>query len=246
MDDSSELGNGTLARPEDIPDEQERDEFAEHRQRAWTWWQPDWSCDPLENWIKLGIQFARWEIRRWRWRGTAGGVLPGGYDAESVGLEAVEELVRPGPGKSFQGMDGLQRELKRLVRLGMHRLYRRQENRILVNEWDLLPRDENGELQSVLPEIPDEAAGPAEVLMQEEDAARARELQRSFERSLGNRKDRLVFRAVCRGVVKREEIGKRLGLSVGEVREARRRLDRRARRFAAENGLGRLVDHFSE
>jgi hypothetical protein len=82
--------------------------------------------------------------------------------------------------------------------------------------------------------------------MQEEDVARARELKRSFEGSLDDRNERLVFRAVCRGVAKREEIGKRLGLSVGEVREARRRLERRARRFAAENGLGTLVDHFSE
>jgi len=40
-----------------------------------------------------GVACAREQIRRHRWRGRKGGVLPKGYDAEGIAAEEVDKLV---------------------------------------------------------------------------------------------------------------------------------------------------------
>src|SRR5215831_7681731 len=39
------------------------------------------------------VGFAREEIRRRKWRGKRGGVLPDGYDAEAVANQAIQEML---------------------------------------------------------------------------------------------------------------------------------------------------------
>ena len=49
-----------------------------------------------EDWELLRnevVILARKEVKRRKWRGSYGGLLPEGYDAESVAAEAIQELL---------------------------------------------------------------------------------------------------------------------------------------------------------
>jgi len=52
---------------------------------------PDW-----ERLLRETEEFAQFQIDRLFWRGKKGGVLPDGYDANSIAAEAVEEVLREG------------------------------------------------------------------------------------------------------------------------------------------------------
>src|SRR6266576_6468189 len=52
---------------------------------------PDW-----ERLLRETEEFAQFQIERLFWRGKKGGVLPDGYDANSIAAEAVEEVLREG------------------------------------------------------------------------------------------------------------------------------------------------------
>lgn len=57
----------------------------------------DWVKSRLrwEDWETLrpeAVVIAREEIRRRKWRGSRGGVLPGGYDAEAVVNEVIGDV----------------------------------------------------------------------------------------------------------------------------------------------------------
>ena len=49
-----------------------------------------------EDWEALraeAVEIAREEIRRRRWRGARGGVLPGGYGAEDIADQTIAEMI---------------------------------------------------------------------------------------------------------------------------------------------------------
>ena len=88
-----------------------------------------------ENWAKLSKE-AFWHARRlvsyrW-WRGDSQGVLPEGYDPESIANEAVAELfngkcrLKPG----YKRVE-LRYELRRLVYNQVHRFHRRKGTHLL-------------------------------------------------------------------------------------------------------------------
>ena len=94
-----------------------------------------------ENWAKLSkeaFSYARRLVSyRW-WRGSSEGVLPEGYDPESIANEAVAELFN---GKCRLKPDykreELGYELRRLVYNQVHRFQRRKETLLVRNEVDL-------------------------------------------------------------------------------------------------------------
>ena len=92
-----------------------------------------------ENWAKLSKE-AFWHARRlvsyrW-WRGDSQGVLPEGYDPESIANEAVAELFNGEcqlPDAAYTDKE-LTNEIKRLVHNLVRRLHRRKETRLVVSE----------------------------------------------------------------------------------------------------------------
>src|SRR5260221_10590391 len=80
---------------------------------------------------------AKREIRRRRWRGAVGGVLPEGHDAQSVASEAIGQMLsgetrlRPGWTRGR-----LTAELSRLVRNLVRRLHRLREAATTTSEWE--------------------------------------------------------------------------------------------------------------
>src|SRR4051812_5140102 len=53
---------------------------------------PDQAWDWL---LKDAERFADKQIQRYRWRGAKAGVLPRGYDANSIAAQAITELFQP-------------------------------------------------------------------------------------------------------------------------------------------------------
>src|SRR6266404_3163840 len=52
--------------------------------------------DQLWDWLLNDAErFAAKQIRRYRWRGAKAGVLPRGYDANSIAAQAITELFQP-------------------------------------------------------------------------------------------------------------------------------------------------------
>jgi CRP-like cAMP-binding protein len=84
-----------------------------------------------EDWETLrpeAVAFARDEIRRRRWRGKRGGVLPEGYDAEGVANQVIGEMMA-GKCRLAVGWtrERLVNELKRLVSQRVRVLHRLKE-----------------------------------------------------------------------------------------------------------------------
>src|SRR5580765_2459933 len=52
--------------------------------------------DQVWDWLLKDAEgFAAEQIRRYRWRGAKSGVLPRGYDANSIAAQAITELFQP-------------------------------------------------------------------------------------------------------------------------------------------------------
>src|SRR3954462_7084998 len=52
--------------------------------------------DEVWDWLlKDAERFAAKHIHQYRWRGAKGGVLPGGFDANSIAAQAVVEFLQP-------------------------------------------------------------------------------------------------------------------------------------------------------
>ncbi len=191
-------------------------------------------------------RFARAEIENYCWRGVWGGVLPGGYDANSIAAEAVVEFLQSGeqPASSVPvhhsacgegGHPDLQKELKKAARRIVNRLHHRMENEIMHNGADLASVETvDGETVGVLEAFPAPGINPAEELMLKEDAAEFEQFKGRVHQFLG--KERLlrqVFNCHCAGISKPKAMARKLKVPVRTIQKLQRRLERRMREFLA-------------
>jgi hypothetical protein len=183
-----------------------------------------------EDWESLRAEtaaFAKKEIRRRKWRGARGGVLPGGCDAEDIADQAIGELLS-GKGRVAIGFvrERLVRELKRLVSGKIRVLHGLREARATRSEWDVLPVKEGDGPVSFFAGLLDGGASTDETA--DERAERRDHLKAEFARCLdGEPELKAVFGCLCAGVTKPGEIARRLGMGENAVTNARKRLDRR-------------------
>jgi hypothetical protein len=118
-------------------------------------------------------------------------------------------------------------ELERLVRHEVRRLHKLKEAHGVRSEWEVLSPGGNGQARSVLAGIVDAGSRDGE-----------QEIGEWFE--IEDELVAKVFGCLCEGVVKRREIAARLGISVAEVTNCRKRLNRklgRAGRAAKAQGF---------
>ncbi|HWX21138.1 MAG TPA: hypothetical protein VN578_14660 [Candidatus Binatia bacterium] len=190
-----------------------------------------------EDWGSLLLElaaFAKREIRRRRWRGQRSGVLPEGYDANSVASEvitsALEGKARLAPGWT---RDRLMRELERKVSNEVRRLHKLQEAGRIRSEWEILPADANEQPRSVFEKMEGKVGswprnGVDEARFQARDKER-KEAELLIAEKLRGEDEAVekLFGCLRDGVVKRREIAAKLGISVGEVTNCRKRLNRK-------------------
>ena len=182
------------------------------------------------------IDFGKMEIGRRKWRGSKAGVLPEGFDANSVAAEAVLAALkveaRLAPGWT---RERLMNELKRKVSNEVRRLHKLKERREVRSEWDVLVPAESGELRSVFDWMVGRSLGggrspigkgsPGWDDQQVQDKVRKETEQRIAEALRGE--EAKLFGCLRAGLVKRRVIATRLGMSVTEVTNCRKRLDRK-------------------
>jgi hypothetical protein len=191
------------------------------------------------------VAFAKQEIMRRRWRGGRSEVLPEGYDANSVASEVIAAALR-GKSRLVLGWtrERLMRELSRMVSNEVRRLHKLQETKKMRSEWEVLSLDANGEARSVFAPMRATTSGGSlhdtELLARKKARAEA-ELKIATALRGGDEMVEKLFHCLRDGVVKRQEIAARLGMSVPGVTNCRKRLDRRLEELEKEAGIPEWV-----
>jgi hypothetical protein len=174
------------------------------------------------------VDFAKGEIRRRKWRGGRPGVLPEGFDANSVAAEvvlaALQGKARLAPGWT---RERLMDELKRKVSNEVRRLHKLKETRAVRSEWEVLSPGAGGELRSVFARMKGQAIGGWDDGQVRDKVRKETELRIAEALRGGDEAVERLFGCLRAGVVKRREIAARLGMSVTEVTNCRKRLDRK-------------------
>ncbi len=208
------------------------------------------SAESWEAVFQQTLSFADYQVARLRWRGQFGGILPGGFDPNSIAAQAIMEFLQQsgencGPRMSIfssQGMSsvGLAKEgaaalehilweVKRLVLRQVTRLHHLQENWLLSNEADLaLVRDQDGDPVTPLELLPAPDVQPDEALMRKESFIEYNKLRFRFQVSLAKER-RLItlFGLNCDGISKPQALAARLKLGVRTIESLQRRLRRK-------------------
>jgi len=175
------------------------------------------------------IEFAKGEIRRRRGRGSKKGVLPEGFDANSVAAEVVQAALQ-GEARLALGWtrERLINELNRKVSNEVRRLHKLMETRAVRSEWDVLVPTESGEVRSVFAWIKARSSaggwddGQVRDKVRKETEVRIAEALRGGDESVER-----LFGCLRAGIVKRRQIAAMLRMSVTEVTNCRKRLDRK-------------------
>ena len=191
-----------------------------------------------EDWESLGpeaVELAKQELRRRKWRGGRGGVVPRGYDAESIGWEVIGEMLE-GKCRIVAGWtrERLVKELERRISGKVRLLCSLKETRAVRSEWDIRPRKENGEAVSVLHKIPGEGQTGYDAAVEAEEGQEG--LRRKIEAQLPAEL-KAVFGCLWEGERRTREIARRLGMTENAVVQARRRLATRLKRMRGSGWL---------
>jgi hypothetical protein len=216
------------------------------------------------NWevlLKKTILYASGHLNRWYWRGSPRGVLPCGFDPNSLAAEAISEFLQK-PESAGLTLDQIQRDLERCVRRHVNRLHHRAENRLVRNEPDLRPVTlDDGETVSPIELIQEPSAQPDSVLAQKESLHEFAQFKTRFSNFLGTNDDRRgapdsrklsaapsphcdgcvqgdrgsqlrrLFHLYCDDCSKPKEIASRLKLNRAAVKNLQRRFRRKWSQF---------------
>jgi len=192
---------------------------------------PDQPARPDAEWqflLNRTILYATGHVNRWFWRGSEGGVLPGGFDHNSLAAEAIAEFLQDSAGNPYLrslSTTQVQRDLERRVRTLVNRLHHRSENRLVRNEPDLAPVTlDDGEAVSIIELIPEPAGQPDEALLEKESLSRFRRFKFRFSRFLrGNRRLLRLFELFCDDHSGPADLASHLKLHPNAVKNLRRR-----------------------
>ncbi len=203
------------------------------------------------NWATLLSTTTRYvteKVKRLRWRGSLGGVLPEGHDGKSIASQAIADLLKtlqngkdrfhpvPNFSPTHQCVQG---ELYRRVNRHIDRLYHRKERLLIRNEPDLaMVLTDEGDYIPYIETIPDVAPSPASALVQLEKDAEFSRFETDFQRSLGpDRRLIQTFETIRDGIHQPRQLARRLGLRPHTINNLQKRLRRKAAKFCKTNPL---------
>lgn len=200
-----------------------------------------------ENIFQQTLSFADYQVNRLRWRYHFGGVLPGGFDANSIAAQAILKFLQPPsesitpsrrfPTGSASPIELILWEVKRLVLRHVSRLHHLKENWVVSNETDLARvEDFDGELVSPVELIPASDVWPDQALINKESLLEFHELKARFAHFLG--KERRLQRLLdlqCDGISKPQALAAQLKLGVRTIDNLQKRLRRKWLAFSGLN-----------
>jgi hypothetical protein len=199
-------------------------------------WESISSTDKWDLLFQQTVSFAQYQIERLRWRGDFDGVLPHGFDANSIASQATLELLEKSdidPQAGPQSVDDTLWQLKRSVLRHVNRLYHLRENRILSNQADLAPvQDQDNEWVNPLELIPAPDVPPDDALIRKESLLAFAHRMARFDAFLHQeRRLKRLFQLIAEGISKPQDLAARLKLGVRTIDNLRQRLQRRWNQF---------------
>jgi hypothetical protein len=202
----------------------------------------DFTLQPSSQWEFLFQQtllFAEYQVRRLRWRHQDDGILPGGFDPNSIAAQAIMEFLQQCP-EPPSDLQPILWEIKRLVLKHVTRLHHLKENWLLSNQADLaLVRDQDGDLVSPLELLPAPDVQPDEALIRKESLVEYHQTKFRFEVFLAKER-RLItlFELNCDGISKPQTLAARLKLGVRTIENLQKRLRRKWLAFSRPGSAG--------
>ncbi len=198
-----------------------------------------------EEWVKSRLEWEDWrtfypeavelakrELRRRRWRGAQGGVVPRGYDAESIASETIARMLA-GESRIAPGWtpERLMKELERMITRKVNLLWSLKEAQAIRSEWEIAPPNVNGEPVSALSDVAGDGQNGYEAAVEAEEGEEG--LRRRVAAELGSDRElKEVLGCLWEGETRTREIARRLGMTERSVVLARRRLARKLKRVA--------------
>jgi len=192
---------------------------------------------PWETTIPALVAYARGRIGYRSWGGQRGGSLPAGKEAEDVVYEAIEKVLSGRRSWDPEAKPDLVQFLKDVIESDVHHLAVGFENRRIVGETEIEAGREDGVRDRFLDTVQSPGSSPAEALLRREVEEEGREFASAFLATLD--RDPVLKAAVAcifDGVVKPADISERTGLTVEEIYNVRKRLQRRLMDYYAEWG----------
>jgi hypothetical protein len=192
--------------------------------------------------LKSLTRFAQAQIDRRRWRYQYGGVLPEGFDAESIAAEAISQFLTRNSdhagaqrGLAIQSRkseieDDTASELRRLVVRQVDRLHHLKENWLLSNEPDLATVYDDGQFVSPAHLVPDTSPRPDRALLEVESDREFAKLAESIDNHLAADTElQSLFRAMLDGKTHPRILSSALNLTVPCVKNLKKKLRRHVR-----------------
>jgi hypothetical protein len=193
---------------------------------------------PQQTWEFLFHQitlFAHYQINRLRWRGAYDGVLPEGYDANSLAAQAIFEFLlahnpKFDPNLNPDCLQAILYELQGTIVRHVTRLHHLKENWILSGAEDLhVVQIDDSEFYNPIELIPDEPAHHPDSTVLENEALTAFESTKSRFSSFlkPERRLRNYFHLLCDSTEKPQAIAGKIKLRRAAVKNLSKQLRRR-------------------
>ena len=195
------------------------------------------SAESWEIVFQQTLAFAEYQVARLRWRHQFHGLLPGGFDPNSIAAQAIMDFLRspvppevcPPPRSGARaGLDPILWQVKRLVLKHVTRLHHLKENWLVSSEADFARvHDQDGELVSPLDLLPAPDVQPDEALIRKESLIEYHQLKFRFEVFLAKERQLItLFELNCEGISKPQTLAAHLKLGVRIIESLQKRLRR--------------------
>ena len=174
------------------------------------------------------LDAAQKQVSRLSWRGAKGGVLPHGYNPNSIAAQAILELLKNQPCEGASPPPLSPAQLRRAVWRQVDRLHHLAENSLTINEPDLAPTtDFDGDPARIIDLIAADDVTPLDLLLIKERDAEFEKFQADFKKRLG-RQHRLkrLFDLLCDGIRAPAVLARRLKVRVQAIAPLKNRLRR--------------------
>ena len=216
---------------------------------------------PHHSWDQVfreALDYARIQVTPLHWRAARGGVLPHGYDPNSIAAQAILDILKTLPPQSREGErhrephipdmpsnpllqtqtgcpNNLAEAIQRHVRQHINRLHHLKENFVTRNEPDLaLVLTDDGEPVRLVDTLVAPDPTPLEHLIAHERDLERELFEARFNSFLGReRRLKKLFACYCAGLQKPLELARKLKTTVQTVYNLQKLLRRRLTRFWA-------------
>ena len=193
---------------------------------------------PLKSWDQVfreALDYAQIQVAPLHWRTARGGVLPHGYDSNSIAAQAILDVLKTLPSQANPtDLDRLADAIQHRVRQHANRLHHLKENYVTRNQPDLaLVLSDDGEPVRLVDTLVSPEPTPLDDLIDRELDLERERFESHFHSFLGReRRLKQLFACYCAGLKKPVELARKLKIKVQAVYNLQKLLRRRLTQFS--------------